>query len=55
MVKAGAPVEEHERRFLPHRGTIGYKAGALHIKEESDPIHEHVHIVSLSDAHPAYS
>ena len=55
MVKAGAPVEEHERRFLPHGGTIGYEAGTLHIKEQSYTIHKHVQIVFLSDARPAYA
>ena len=55
MVKAGAPVEEHERRLLPHRGTIGYETGTLHIKEQSYTIHNHVHLVFLSDAGPACS
>lgn len=46
MVKAGTTIEEHERRFLPHRGTIGYEARTLHVKEESYSIDEHVHRLS---------
>jgi peptide/nickel transport system permease protein len=42
MLKAGASVEEHERRLLPHRGTIGHEADTLHIKEESYTIHKHM-------------